>query len=97
MNNLILVSTFVKYFSNSFFFFEIDNDFTLIRNFIMSFSNYFFIVSSITSSGEEIWLVSKDGRVMKVHESVLKEHKKWDSMIEGYSMWLGSQKNCFSL
>jgi hypothetical protein len=50
-----------------------------------------FIVSSITSSGEDILIFSKDGRVMKVDESVLRDHKKWESMIEEYNKWLGTQ------
>ena len=50
-----------------------------------------FIVSTITSSGEEILLASKDGRVIKVDENLIRDHKKWESMIDGYNKWLGSQ------
>ncbi len=47
-------------------------------------------VVSITSEGEEVWLVSKDGRVIRVKEYVLRDSKRWDGLIEGYSKWLGN-------
>jgi hypothetical protein len=40
-----------------------------------------FIVSSITSSEDDIIIVSKDARVMKAHEKVLRDRKKWETMV----------------
>ncbi len=47
-------------------------------------------VVSITSEGEEVWLVSKDGRVIRVKEHLLRDSKRWDGLIEGYNKWLGN-------
>jgi len=49
-----------------------------------------FIVSSITSNGEEILVGSKDGRVIKVDKSIVRDHSKWENMIEGYNKWYGN-------
>lgn len=49
-----------------------------------------FILVSITSEGEEVWFLSKDGRVMRVKECAMRDAKRWEGIIEGYNKWLGN-------
>jgi hypothetical protein len=46
-------------------------------------------ITCITSHGEEVCMLTKDGRVIRViNLGIIRDSKRWDAMIEGYGKWL---------